>query len=60
MKTFPSEEVLVAAYWRKLACTVEAAYKSRGRAFTRHAVRALQTRQGSRVRSGILRRGTNL
>ena len=27
MRNFPSEKALVAAYWRKLASRVEAAYK---------------------------------
>jgi len=31
MKYFPSEEVLVAAYWRKLARSIERTYKSSSR-----------------------------
>jgi len=31
MRNFPSEEALVAAYWRKLARSIEKTYKSRGR-----------------------------
>jgi hypothetical protein len=31
MKNFPSEETLVAAYWRKLARSIERTYKSSGR-----------------------------
>ena len=31
MRTFPAEEALVVAYWRKLASSVRAAHKSRGR-----------------------------
>jgi hypothetical protein len=45
MRTFPTREALVEAYWRKLASSVEAAYKGRGRVFARNAARALQTRR---------------
>jgi hypothetical protein len=31
MRNFPSEEALVAAYWRKLARSIERTYKSSGR-----------------------------
>lgn len=48
MRTFPTEEALVAAYWRKLASSIKAAYKGRGRAFARRAARALQTHRGGR------------
>ena len=48
MRRFPTEEELVAAYWRKLARSIGAAYKRRGRALARHAARALQKH---RVRS---------
>src|SRR5262249_33485886 len=46
MRTFPTQEALVAAYWRKLASSIKGAYKDRGRALGRRAARALQTRQG--------------
>jgi len=45
MKTLPSREALVAAYWRKLASSVEAAYNGRGRVFATRAAGALQTRR---------------
>jgi len=32
MRTFPAEEALVVAYWRKLASSIQTAHKSRGRA----------------------------
>jgi len=58
MRTFPAEEALVIAYWRRLASAVRAARKSRGRASARHAAvlrtqarrsaHRLQTRPGSR------------
>jgi hypothetical protein len=31
MRTFPAEEALVVAYWRKLVSSIEAEHKSRGR-----------------------------
>jgi hypothetical protein len=31
MRNFPSQEALVAAYWRKLAKSIEGTYKSSGR-----------------------------
>ncbi len=31
MRTLPTREALIAAYWRKLASSIEAAYKGRGR-----------------------------
>ena len=43
IKTFLSREALVAAYWRKLARSIEAA---RGGVFARRASRALRTRRG--------------
>jgi hypothetical protein len=43
IKTFPSREALVAAYWRKLASSIEAAH---GRVFARRASRALRIRRG--------------
>jgi hypothetical protein len=45
MRTLPTREALVAAYWRKLAGSIEAAYKNRGRVFARRAAGALQTRR---------------
>jgi len=48
MRNFPSEKALVAAYWRKLARRVEAAYKSRGRVSARRAAHVLQTREDGR------------
>jgi hypothetical protein len=43
MRTLPTREALVAAYWRKLASSVEAAYRGRGRVLARRAARALRT-----------------
>jgi hypothetical protein len=45
MRTLPSREALVAAYWRKLASSIEAAYKGRARVVARRAAGALQTRR---------------
>jgi hypothetical protein len=45
MRTLPTREALVAAYWRKLASSIGAAYKSRGRVLARRAAGALQTRR---------------
>ncbi len=45
MRNFPTEKALVAAYWRKLASSVGAAYKSRGRASVRPAAHALRGHQ---------------
>jgi hypothetical protein len=45
MRTLPTREALVAAYWRKLARSVEAAYKGRARVVARRAAGALQTRR---------------
>lgn len=68
MRTFPAEEALVVAYWRKLVSSIRAARKSRGRAPVRHAkalrtqprrtAHSLQTRPGSRLaqRRGYRRR----
>jgi hypothetical protein len=53
MRSFPSREALVAAYWRKLASSIGTTYKSRGRAFARHAARALRTRQGRSRGNGV-------
>ena len=57
MRTFPAEEALVVAYWRKLVSSNRVAYKSRARASVRHATalrtqprrtaHSLQTRPGS-------------
>jgi hypothetical protein len=46
MRTFPTREELVAAYWRKLTRSIGAAYKGRGRVFARRAPRTLQARRG--------------
>jgi len=45
MRTLPTREALVAAYWRKLASSIEAAYKGRGRVFAGGATGALQGRR---------------
>lgn len=45
MRTPPTREALVAAYWRKLASSIEAAYKGRARVVARRAAGALQTRR---------------
>jgi hypothetical protein len=45
MRNFPSQEALVAAYWRKLARSNGATHKSRSRVFARHTARKLQTHQ---------------
>jgi hypothetical protein len=51
MRTFPAEEALVLAYWRKLASSIRAVRKSRGRVSARRAVHVLQTpRAGRRVK----------
>jgi len=59
MRTFPAEEALVVAYWRKLVSSIRAARKSRGRPSVRHATAlrmkprrtaaSLQTRPRSRL-----------
>jgi uncharacterized protein (DUF2236 family) len=46
MRTFPSEEALVAAYWRKLARSIEVIHKNR-EALRRHA----PSRKSSRART---------
>jgi hypothetical protein len=43
MRTLPTREALIAAYWRKLATSIEGAYKGRGHVFARRAAGALQT-----------------
>lgn len=48
MRNFPSEKALVAAYWRKLASRVGAAYKKRGNVSARRAAHVLQTREDGR------------
>ena len=45
MRTLPTREALVAAYWRKLASSIEAAYTGHGRVFATGAAGALQTRR---------------
>jgi hypothetical protein len=45
MRTLPTREALVAAYWRKLASSIEAAYTGRGRVFATGAAGALQARR---------------
>jgi len=57
MRTLPTREALVAAYWRKLTSSIEAAYKGRSRVFARRAAGPLQTRRrrarGSGAAKGI-------
>ena len=49
MRNFPSSDnALVAAYWRKLASRVGAAYKKRGHVSARRAAHVLQTREDGR------------
>ena len=61
MKTFPSREALVRAYWRKLANSLGDAYKGHGRALARRAARALQTHRrrsrGSTIKGMLARQG---
>jgi hypothetical protein len=45
MKTSPTREALIAVYWRKLASSIEAAYKGRARVVARRTAGALQTRR---------------
>jgi hypothetical protein len=45
MRSFPSDEALVRAYWRKLTRSIAAAYKSRGRVSAERVTHVLQTRQ---------------
>jgi hypothetical protein len=56
MRNFPTREALVAAYWRKLASSIEAAYSNRGRVSKRGAEHALRTRQRRASRSPSRRR----
>jgi hypothetical protein len=62
MRTLPTREALVAAYWRRLASSIDAAYGGRGRVFTRHAAGALRTRRcrsrGNGAAKGIPARQT--
>jgi hypothetical protein len=44
-RSFPTQKVLVRAYWRKLTSSIGAAYKSDGRVSERRAKHVLQTRQ---------------
>jgi hypothetical protein len=46
MRSFPTQKVLVRAYWRKLTSSIGAAYKSDGRISAKRAAHVLQTRQG--------------
>jgi hypothetical protein len=47
MRSFPTQKILVRAYWRKLTSSIGAAYKSGGgRVSARRATHGLQTRQG--------------
>ena len=45
MRTLPTREALVAAYWRKMTSSIEVAYKDRARVVARRAAGALQTRR---------------
>jgi hypothetical protein len=45
MRTSPTREALVAAYWRKLTSSIEVAYKGRVRVVARRAAGALQARR---------------
>jgi hypothetical protein len=62
MRTLPTREALVAAYWRKLASSIETAYKARGRVFAGGATGALQRRRrrsrGNAAAKGIPARQT--
>jgi hypothetical protein len=62
MRTLPTREAMVAAYWRKLASSIEAAYKGRARVVARRAAGALQTRRhrsrGNGAAKGIPARQT--
>jgi hypothetical protein len=55
MKTLPSEEALVAAYWRQLARSIEPVRKSRGRArqHTETSPRATGRRRGERLSQAV-------
>ena len=51
MESFPTQIVLVRAYWRKPTSSIGAAYKSDGRVSAGRATRVLQTRHGRASRS---------
>jgi hypothetical protein len=51
MRTLPTREALVAAYWRKLTRFNGAAYSGHGGASMRSAARTLETRQRASRRS---------
>jgi hypothetical protein len=46
MRAFPSEKVLVTAYWRKLALCNRAVHKSPSHVNARHIARALRMHRG--------------
>jgi hypothetical protein len=62
MRTLPTREALVAAYWRKLTSSIEAAYKGRARVVARPEAGALQTHRrrshGNGAAKGIPARQT--
>jgi hypothetical protein len=45
MRNLPTQEALVAAYWRKLANSIGAVYSGRGRLSVRRAARTLRIRR---------------
>ena len=45
MRTFPAEEALVVAYWRKLVSSIGAAHKNRTRVSARTTAHGLRTHQ---------------
>ena len=51
MKTFPAEESLVLAYWRKLTSSIRTARKSRGRVGRNDALPAKLSRVGAARRT---------
>jgi hypothetical protein len=51
MRNFPTQEALVAAYWRKLTRFDGAAYSGRGRVSMRRAARTLGTHPRASRRS---------
>jgi hypothetical protein len=53
MRSFPTREALVRAYWQKLTSSIGVVYKSRGRVSAGRATLVLQTRRAGPVRSGI-------
>ena len=54
MESFPSQKVLLRAYWPKLTSSIGAGYKSEGRVSAGRGTRVLQTRHrsGPAQRSG--------